>query len=155
MRVYVFQSPEKIIYGPGALDQVGTETAALGQRALIVTGKNSARKSGILDKLLSSIKSSGVQAAVFDEVSQDPDIETVERGVEAARRAKSQVIVALGGGSALDAAKGIGMMLTNPGTITDYERKAPLLAGIPVIGVPTTAGTGSEVSRYTVITDRG
>lgn len=104
---------------------------------------------------MSSIKSSGVQAAVFDEVSQDPDIETVERGVEAARRAKSQVIVALGGGSALDAAKGIGMMLTNPGTITDYERKAPLLAGIPVIGVPTTAGTGSEVSRYTVITDRG
>jgi len=155
MKVYVFQSPEKIIYGPGALDQVGTEASAFGQRALIVTGKNSARKSGILDKLLSIVKSSGMQVAVFDEVSSDPDIETVERGVDAARRAKSQVIVALGGGSALDAAKGISMMLTNPGTLTDYERKAPLLAGVPVIGVPTTAGTGSEVTRYIVITDSG
>jgi 1,3-propanediol dehydrogenase/alcohol dehydrogenase len=154
MKIAIFQAPRKILYGPGALEQAGAEASAFGKRAFVVTGKNSARKSGLLDKLLSILKAAGIQATVFNGINPDPTVEEVARGVEAARKSGSQVIVALGGGSALDAAKAVSIMLTNPGPITDYEHKAPSRPGVPVLAVPTTAGTGSEVSRYTVITDK-
>lgn len=154
MKSATFQAPGKIIYGDGALEQAGAEASAFGEKAFVITGKNSARRSGLLDKLLANLEVAGMQAAVFAGVDPDPGVETIARAVEEANKWGSRVIVALGGGSALDAAKAVSIMLTNPGTIADYEHKAPSLPGVPVLAIPTTAGTGSEVSRYTVITDR-
>lgn len=153
MSVAIFQSPGRIIYGPGAVEKIGPEAAAFGKRAFVVTGKNSAKKTGLLDQVTAILETAGLHVTVFPEVESDPSVDTVEKGVRIAREAGIDVIVALGGGSPLDAAKGISMMLTNPGVLTDYEGKQPALAGIPIIAVPTTAGTGSEVTRYTVITD--
>jgi 1,3-propanediol dehydrogenase/alcohol dehydrogenase len=149
----VFQSPGKIIYGQGSTAQVGEETKKYGNKAMIVTGRNSSKKTGALDKVISSLKSENLQYIVFDKVESDPSVDTVDLGTTIAKEEGVNVIVALGGGSPLDAAKGISAMITNPGSIVDYEKKEPKIPGVPVIAVPTTAGTGSEVSRFIVITD--
>ncbi|KOA20088.1 1,3-propanediol dehydrogenase [Clostridium homopropionicum DSM 5847] len=153
MSIFVFKAPNKIIYGLGSIKNVGEETAKYGKKALIVTGRSSTKKSGALDKVLNSLKENKVETIVFDQVESDPSVDTVEAGTKVAKEQAIDVIIALGGGSPLDAAKAISIMLTNPGKLIDYENKAPEIEGIPVIAVPTTAGTGSEVTRFSVITD--
>lgn len=153
MSVNLFQSPSRIIYNEGAIDKVGEEAKKIGQKALIVTGKNSSKSNGSLDKISSILHSAGVETAIFAEVESDPSVEVVEKGVEFAKAEKISVIVVIGGGSPIDAAKMMSVMLTNPGNVVDYEKKSPAIPGVPVIAVPTTAGTGSEISRYVVITD--
>lgn len=153
MSIYFFKTPKKIVYGLGSVKAVGEETAQYGKRAFIVTGKNSTKKSGALDKVIESLKKSNIETFIFDQVESDPSVDTVERGVKEAKDKEIDVIVALGGGSPLDAAKAIGMMITNSGSVTDYEKKVPEIESIPIIAIPTTAGTGSEVTRFSVITD--
>ncbi|GIM29083.1 alcohol dehydrogenase [Clostridium polyendosporum] len=153
MTKLLFQSPNRIIFGDGSVETAGRETKKLGNKALIVTGKNSVKKSGALDKLIKSLEESDVGYVLFDQVESDPDVKTVEKGVELSKINSVDVIVAMGGGSPLDAAKAISIMITNLGKIQDYEGKGPEKPVIPIIAIPTTAGTGSEVSRYTVITD--
>lgn len=149
----VFQSPKKIIYGEGSVEQVGIETKKYGSKVMIITGRSSSKKTGALDKIIDSLKSENLQYIVFDKVESDPSVDTVDLGTKIAKEEDVNVIIALGGGSPLDAAKAISIMINNPGNIVDYESKEPQIHGVPVIAVPTTAGTGSEVSRFIVITD--
>ncbi|WP_461210915.1 iron-containing alcohol dehydrogenase [Desulfocurvus sp. DL9XJH121] len=153
MSISLFQSPSRLVLGAGAVTRVGAEAARFGTKALVVTGRSSSKKSGALDKVLDSLKEAGVGVALYDKVPSDPDVPSVEAGVELAKAEGCDVIVALGGGSPLDASKGISMMLANPGAIVDYEFKSPGIDGPAIIAVPTTAGTGSEITRFTVITD--
>ncbi|MEF2145508.1 MAG: iron-containing alcohol dehydrogenase [Desulfovibrionaceae bacterium] len=153
MSGYIFQSPSRIIFGSGVVSRTGEEAARFGSHALVVTGKGSSSRTGSLDNVLASLKAAGVEAVLFAQVESDPSVTTVEAGAALAREKKCDVIVALGGGSPLDAAKGIALLLTNPGGIVDYEFKAPEKDGLPIVAVPTTAGTGSEITRITVITD--
>lgn len=153
MSVTVFQSPGRIVFGPGAVEHVGEEAARYGSRVLLVADRGLSQRTGLPERVKNILVKTGLQVKVFAEVEPDPSVETVEKGVVTAQEAGSDVILALGGGSTLDAAKGISIMLTNTGTIADYEGKEPALPGVPIIAVPTTAGTGSEVSRFTVITD--
>lgn len=148
----IFQSPKRIIYGEDTVTQVGKEAVKLGKKGMIVTGRSSSKKTGALDKVLKSLNDSCLEYIVFDKVESDPSVNTVRLGVRTAKEEGADFIVALGGGSALDAAKAIGMMVTNEGDIVDYEKKSPEINGIPIIAIPTTAGTGSEVSKYSVIT---
>jgi 1,3-propanediol dehydrogenase/alcohol dehydrogenase len=153
MKEYMFQSPARIHFGCGAVSKSGTEAARFGKSALVVTGQGSSGRTGSLDAVLASLKVAGVAATVYAQVESDPSVKTVEAGALLARENDCDVIVALGGGSPLDAAKGIAMLLTNGGKVTDYECKAPEKDGTPIIAVPTTAGTGSEITRFTVLTD--
>ncbi|MGE4291757.1 MAG: iron-containing alcohol dehydrogenase [Desulfovibrio sp.] len=153
MNEYMFQSPARILFGNGVVAKVGAEAARFGSHALVVTGKGSSARTGSLDAVLASLKAAGVAATLFAQVESDPSVATVSAGAELARKAGCDVIVALGGGSPLDAAKGIALLLTNGGKITDYETKAPEKDGTPIVAVPTTAGTGSEITRFSVITD--
>ena len=153
MSIDLFQSPERILFGWGSVEKVGEETLRYGSNALLVTGKNSSRASGALDAVCTSLKSSGIAVTLFCEVESDPSVHTVTAGAALAKETGVDVIVALGGGSPLDAAKAIGIMATHPGNIVDYEKTAPTRKGIPVIAVSTTAGTGSEVTKFVVITD--
>lgn len=153
MSVTYFQSPSRLVTGAGAVAQAGPEAARFGSTVLLVTGRGSSKKSGALDAVAASLANAGVDAVLFDRVPSDPDVPTVEDGAALAREKGCDVIVALGGGSPLDAAKGISLLLGNPGVITDYEFKQPEKAGPPIIAIPTTAGTGSEITRFTVITD--
>lgn len=152
---YIFYSPTRIIFGEGALKRVGEEARKFGNRALVVTGRSSSKKSGSLDGVIDSLTSHNLQAEIFNRVESDPSIETVEEGTKFAKKYKVDVIIGLGGGSPMDAAKAIALLTTNNGPLDKYfgidkvEKPA-----IPIIAIPTTAGTGSEVTKFTVITDR-
>ena len=149
----VFRSPPTIIYGKGTVASVGEQAARFGKKAVLVCGKGSLRKSGVLDIIVLSLEKAGVSCAVYDRVGSDPTTSDVDEGAAFAKENGCDVIVAAGGGSPLDAAKGIGMLLTNGGKVTDYEKTAPEKESLPIIAIPTTAGTGSEATRYSVITD--
>ena len=153
MGISYFQSPSRLVTGPGAVTQTGPEAARFGKRALVVTGRGSSKKSGALDAVVLSLETAGVAATVFDKTPSDPDVDTVENGAALARKKECDVIVALGGGSPMDAAKGISVVLGNDAPITDFESEQPGRQGPPIIAVPTTAGTGSEITRIAVITD--
>jgi len=144
-----FRSPTKVLFGAGASERVGQEAEALsgGGRALLVTDKGIV-SAGIAARVADQLSG----AEVFDEVEPNPRHETVDRAGETARRLKPALVVGLGGGSALDAAKAVALLAANPGSIADYEGRAKYgAAPLPVLAVPTTCGTGSEVTWVAVI----
>jgi len=154
MSIMTFQIPEKIVFGAGSIQTAGAEISKLGEKALVVTGRNSTKTSGALPLLEEGLRGASIGYTIFDDVNPDPDVGTVERGREIALKEKCDVVVALGGGSAMDAAKAIAMLVTNAGSIADYEGAVPQKnSSLPFVAIPTTAGTGSEVTRYAVITD--
>jgi 1,3-propanediol dehydrogenase/alcohol dehydrogenase len=149
----LFVSPSKILYGEGSLNKAGEEAALFGEKVMIVTGKNSCKKFGILDKLIKILEDAQLKVVVFDKVESDPSIDTVEEGLVIARKENCDSIIAIGGGSPIDAAKAIAIMLTNKGDLASYQKQKPSVKCKPLIAIPTTAGTGSEVSKFLVITD--
>ncbi len=153
MSIDLFQSPERLLFGWGSVGKTGEEALRYGAKALLVSGKTSSRASGALDAVCASLKSAGITVTLFCEVESDPSVHTVTVGATLARDSGADVVIALGGGSPLDAAKAISVMATHSGNIVDYEKTALTRKGIPVIAIPTTAGTGSEVTKFVVITD--
>lgn len=151
--INLFQSPERIVFGLNAAEKIGEEARRLGTSALLVTGKHSLRASGTLDAITARLKTAGLAVTIFDEVESDPSARTVDAGTRRTREANVDLVVAVGGGSPLDAGKAIALMATNPGVIADYEKGTPAVRALPVLAVPTTAGTGSEVTKFVVITD--
>lgn len=152
---FTFSLPVKLDFGVGVSGKVGTELKELGcSKALVVTDKGIV-KAGILDKIKESLDSAGVKSAVFSGVKPNPTIENIEEGSKVYRSENCDCIVGLGGGSSMDCSKGIGVLVTNPGYIKDYEiGKKKIENPIPpTITIPTTAGTASEVNAAGVITD--
>jgi alcohol dehydrogenase len=145
-----FHAPTKIIFESGAISQLKdvVEREIRASRILLVTDKGIVR-SGLAGKVLAQLP----DIPVFDEVEQNPGSRTVNRAGEFARKRRPDLIIGLGGGSALDAAKAIALLATNPGKIEDYEGRAKYKAApLPVLAIPTTCGTGSEVTWVAVIT---
>lgn len=149
----LFQTTPRIHYGARCLEQVGREAAGLGQKALVVTGRTASTRNGSLSRVCGLLESAGLTAVPFAQVESDPSIETVEAGAALAREHACDVLVALGGGSAMDAAKGISCLLANPGPLAELEGATGLRQGPPLVAIPTTAGTGSEVTKVSVLTD--
>ncbi|WP_235699826.1 iron-containing alcohol dehydrogenase [Clostridium hydrogenum] len=146
--------PTRLLFGPGKLAQIGKITKEYGNKALIVTGRSSTKKTGLLDRTVSYLKTAGVESVIFDKVPSNPLTTTAEAGVKLAKEAGCNVVIALGGGSAMDAAKAIAFMAINEGDINDYifGRKIGTTA-LPIIAVTTTAGTGSEGDKLAVLTN--
>jgi len=145
----------KILFGSDTAQKVGWEVQKFrGKRPLIVTDSGIV-KAGLLKGVENSIVSAGAKTIVHDEVEPNPKARSVERGAELFRVEKCDVIVVLGGGSPIDTAKGIGVMTTNDGSILDYQegRRQIKNPTPPLIAIPTTAGTGSEVTCAALITD--
>jgi alcohol dehydrogenase len=145
--------PTAIIFRAGALSELGevVQDKLRSARPLLVTDRGVVR-AGIAEKVLSQLPA----IPTFDDVEQNPRHTTVDRGGEIARKLKPNLIIGLGGGSVLDAAKAIALLATNPGRIEDYEgREKNKSAPLPVLAVPTTCGTGSEVTWVAVITHTG
>lgn len=153
MSDFIFQVPPRIVFGAGSAHKVGDEARTFGTTAMVVTGRASTTKTGALNKVVASLEAAGITAVAFPEVESDPSVETVEKGAALAKDKGVDVLVALGGGSPMDAAKGIAILMTNDGPIQKYEKEQPANPGTPIIAVPTTAGTASEITRFTVITD--
>lgn len=155
---FEFQNPTRVVFGVGERARLGREVARLGRRALVVIGGGSVRRSGALDEALASLSSAGVQATVFEGVEPNPRLATVVRGAEAARRAGADVVVALGGGSVMDAAKVMAAAVLYEGDPWDMMyvgRRKPRLPerALPIVTVPTLAATGSEMNMGAVITN--
>ncbi len=149
-----FRLPQVLITGSGASEQVGEEIQKLkGQKGLIVTDQVLV-KLGALDGVKQALQRSGVPFAVFDAISTEPTADFVREGGKVYRENRCDFLLAFGGGSAIDTAKAIAVMATNTGSITDYQGLGKIpQKGAPLIAVPTTAGTGSEVTPFTIITD--
>jgi alcohol dehydrogenase class IV len=148
---FEFATATRIILGAGTLKQIGSLASAFGQRGLIVTGRDQSRVAG-LQRLLAS---SGITSELIS-ISGEPDLSSIERGVVEAKRLGSQFVISFGGGSAIDAGKAIAAMLSNEGELLDYleiigRGKALTKPSAPFIAIPTTAGTGSEVTRNSVL----
>ena len=149
-----FFMPTNIHFGQDKLKETGKIAKLYGKKALIVTGKKSARKFGFLQTLENSLKEEKIEPFFFEKVEPNPSIKTVENGASLFKEKKCDVIIALGGGSALDAGKAIGVLATNQGPIQNFFGKNKVKNPIPpLIAIPTTSGTGSEVTPYAVITD--
>ncbi len=152
-----FSLPTRIEVGPGLLGVTGklVQTVTQGIRILIVTDPG-IRRAGIAGEVVNSLQKTGFATEWFDRVEPNPKDKDCETGGELAREFKADAIVAVGGGSVLDAAKAIALLQTHAGRIKDYEGRGKVVNEVtPIVAVPTTAGTGSEVTRSAVITDTG
>ncbi len=149
-----FSAPSVIVSGVGVVDQVGPQAARLGaSRALIVTDPGIASL-GVPDDVARHLDAAGVSSVTFQDVTPDPTLANVDEGARVHRDEGCDAIVAVGGGSSIDCGKGIAVSLTNQGRLTDYAGVDNVpSAGAPLIAIPTTGGTGSEVTKVTVITD--
>lgn len=149
----LFNLSTKIYMGEYILDRI-KEVREWGRRAFLVTGKTFVLNSGLLGKIEELLYGEGIETHRFCEIEPNPGVETVEKGAIACRNSGCDCIVAIGGGSPLDAAKGIAVLSRNDGGLSDYFGIEKLKnEPLPIIAIPTTAGTGSEVTRYAVITD--
>lgn len=145
----------QLMFGEGSLAHLKT---LKGKRALIVTGGSSMKKSGMLQKTIDYLKEAGIESSVFEGVEPDPLFSTVYRGAEAMKKAQPDIIIGLGGGSAMDAAKAMWVYYEHPELTTLKEIVPPnpipeLRNKAILVCIPSTSGTASEVSRSVVITD--
>jgi len=148
---FEFATATRILFGPGTIDEVPSLSAELGKRACVVTGRTGKRTGPLLERL----KNCGIESVVFH-VDGEPTTKLVRAAVESARRATCDLVISMGGGSVLDTGKVVATMLTNTGKLEDYLEvvgagKALTQAAAPHIAIPTTAGTGAEVTRNAVL----
>jgi alcohol dehydrogenase class IV len=149
-----FRAPAVISTGPGAAKEAGAYAKQHGAKALIVTDSN-LEKIGLLTEVKASLEAAGVGYSVYDKVVMEPVVEYVDDGLKALREAKADLIVAVGGGSPIDTGKAVAAIARNPGKISDYMGAGKITKPtVPLIAIPTTAGTGSEVTPFTIITDQ-
>lgn len=147
-----FTTPGKIILGKDALKMSELDLCRMGKKALIVTGK-SMLKQGNVKILIDMLKRNGVSSAVYSEIVAEPTDKMIYKGLDIYNEEKCDFIIGFGGGSPLDAAKAIGAMATNQGRISDYNGRTIENPLPPVAAIPTTAGTGSEATQFTIISD--
>jgi alcohol dehydrogenase len=154
MESFDFQSRTRVVFGNGSLMRLGELARELGFRRSLLVADRGLLDCGYVEEAARLLKMGGVEVEAFHDFESDPDSRMVEAGRAFSAGLKIDSIVGLGGGSSLDCAKGINFLLTNGGRMQDYrgygKATQPLL---PMIGVPTTAGTGSEAQSYALISD--
>ena len=150
--------PARVIFGPGRLKEIATMPYLPGKKALIViSAGKSMKKNGYLDRVVGYLKENRVESVVFDKILPNPIVDHVMEGAKAAKENKCDFVVGLGGGSSIDSSKSIAMMATNPGHYWDYvhggsgKGRAVPNKPLPIVAITTTAGTGTEVDPWTVI----
>ena len=154
MNPFEFFIPQNIMVGAGTMAKLPECAKKLGGfHAMLISGPT-LRKMGIVDKAADYLKEAGMEVDIFTDVEANPSVTTVEKATDAFKEAGADFIVALGGGSPMDVAKAVGVTAKFGGSITEYEgaHKVPGKI-VPLIAIPTTAGTGSEVTAFSVITD--
>ncbi|MBT5830036.1 MAG: iron-containing alcohol dehydrogenase [Candidatus Latescibacteria bacterium] len=153
MKLFDFNPTIRVIYGAGTLVQLGALIEELGGKRILVVTDPGIVNAGIVDRAVTPLRDASLDVFVFDDTSENPTTEHVDVGVAFAKaKGDIDLIVGLGGGSAMDTAKGINFVLTNGGQMVDYRgmghAEKPML---PSIGIPTTAGTGSEAQSFALI----
>ena len=145
--------PTRIIFGANAVRKGFVYLNQLGTKALLVTGKNSACKSGALDDVLAVLKGLKIESVLFDEVTENPVLETVMAGAAVFKENHCDFLIGIGGGSPIDAAKAIALTAANNLTQDRIYDTSAFKKTFPLVAVPTTAGTGTEATQYSVLTN--
>ena len=148
-----FELTTVILFGPGGISKLGEEAIKLGHTPMVVTYPD-IRRIGLLDKILANLKENKLDAIVFEKVEPNPRTTTVDEGAEIARKNKVDLVIGLGGGSAMDSAKAIALASIGTASIWDFMSQRAEFKGIvpPIIQIPTMAGTGSEINHGAVLT---
>jgi len=153
MRPFTLHIPTRFVFGWGDLDRIGRETKRIAYKVLIVCSSGSAVRTGTLERVLKSLSREGIEVDVFDQVTPNPRVSMVNRAGELARDLNVHAVIGLGGGSAMDSAKGAAIVAANGGSIWDYVHiHRTVNNALPVIAIPTLSATGSEGNAYGVIT---
>ena len=147
-----FYMPTKVYSKENCVAAFAKELASFGKKAMIVTGRNSAKKTGALDDVVMALESQGKSWILFDKVEENPSIETVMQARTLALEEGADFFVGIGGGSPMDAAKAISLMAANPEANEEVLYTPKSLAYYSVICIPTTCGTGSEATPYAILT---
>jgi alcohol dehydrogenase len=154
LQPFDFHTPTRVMFGPGTMHRLGELAKELGASRVLVVTDPGLEAAGHPQRAMRSLIDAGLKAHLFDDVEENPTSKHVNSGVTFARPLGIDLIVSVGGGSSMDCAKGINFILTNGGVIADYKgfgkATKPML---PSIGIPTTAGTGSEAQSYALIAD--
>jgi len=146
--------PVRIVFGDNALHSAEGYLKELGSRALVVCGKSSAKLSGAWDDLIQSLENLGIGYRLYDQISENPGLEEVMEGKELCLRERCNLLIGVGGGSPIDAAKAISLAAANDLAISDLYNLGKFLKAHPLVAIPTTSGTGSDVTQYSVLTNR-
>ncbi|MDZ7760534.1 MAG: iron-containing alcohol dehydrogenase [Desulfovermiculus sp.] len=151
-KMAILQTANRVLTGCNSIEKIGEEAIRLGSKALIVTDQNIV-KSNVIDRIKSILNCQNFDFSIFDEVTPEPHIELIDKGLNQLKLEKADVIFGIGGGSPMDVAKGISVAATNPKSIEKYLG-ADLVDNepLPTILVPTTSGTGSEATKYAIFT---
>lgn len=154
-RTYNFSLSTKLVMGCGSLQSLTQEASSLGKRLLLVTGRAAMRRLGILDKVVKMLNDAGKTVTLFDQVEPEPCTETVNIAVELAKKEKCAMVIGLGGGSVLDAAKAIAGIANKEEEVEEFQAGKRLDSpGLPFIAIPTTSGTGAEVTPNAVLINK-
>ncbi|MDK2886516.1 MAG: alcohol dehydrogenase [Thermosipho sp. (in: thermotogales)] len=148
--------PTKIVFKVGAINELHEHIKGIGNKALIVTGRSSTKKNGVLQKVEEQLKKLNIDYIVFDKIIPNPISTTVDDAAELCRKENIDFVIGVGGGSAIDSAKAIAITAPNPGKFWDYVPvgggKIPTKA-LPIVAIPTTHGTGTEADPFSVTTN--
>lgn len=149
---FTLKFPMNIVFGEGTIKSLGEECLPFGKRGMIVTGRSSSRRSGALDKTIDSLRKSNIDYILYDQISGEPDTNIVDYARRVAKEEEVDFIIGLGGGSALDVAKATAGLHGQVCSTVNYLEKMPFnYQGIPFVGIPTTAGTASEITLNSVL----
>ncbi|HHX62870.1 MAG TPA: iron-containing alcohol dehydrogenase [Epulopiscium sp.] len=149
---FKYLMPTQMYFGEDVVFKNKEIFSSIGTKALIVTGRSSAKKNGAYDDITQALVESSIEYILFDEVEENPSLETIEKGSHIGREHNVDFIIGIGGGSPMDAAKAIAVFIKNPEINKDNIFSGRTLESIPVIAVATTSGTGSEVTQYSIVT---
>ncbi|HTP24834.1 MAG TPA: iron-containing alcohol dehydrogenase [Anaeromyxobacteraceae bacterium] len=153
-QTFGFYIPSVSFFGVGSADEAGPQAKAIGATHLLIVTDKGLAKLGLADKIKSQLEAAGVKGTVFDGAEPNPTDKNVADGVKLYQQVKADGILSLGGGSSHDAAKGIGIVVSNGGNIRDYEGLNKLTKPLPpFLAINTTAGTASEITRFAIITN--
>lgn len=149
-----YNLPINLVFGRGKINKVGIYSRDFGTKALVVTGTKSAKRSGVLNRVVKYLSDAGVDSVVFDQVTQNPLTTMAIEAAHIAKREACDVVVGVGGGSIMDCAKAAAFIAVNEGDISDYIFiKMKSDKALPIILIPTTCGTGSEGNGFAVLTN--
>jgi len=151
---FEFFAPTRILIGGGQLSEIGHRSAKLGKKALLVTGKTSMAKAGTTDRVRKYLEEEGIESILFNQVEPNPGTETVRKGAQLGKKENCDLVIGLGGGSALDAAKAIAVAISHGDNVRSFFGRDKIPGPtLPIIAIPSTSGTGSEITPYSVLTD--
>ncbi|HDR05444.1 MAG TPA: iron-containing alcohol dehydrogenase [Candidatus Marinimicrobia bacterium] len=153
MRSFTLHIPTRFVFGDDNLDRAGKEIRPLAKKVLVVCSSGSVVRTGILKRLIRSLEVNGIIADVYDQVMPNPRVSMVDKGGKLAADLKVEAVIGFGGGSAMDAAKGVAIVAANGGSIWDYVHTNGMANhSLPVIAIPTLSATGSEGNAFGVVT---